>query len=305
MTNDKPMTSLEIFFGDANDAEARVYARMEADDRNADCRLVGRVIGPSCEYAHTLTAAIPLVSKRPVTDGASDAMALLAEAVVPDPCFWSAELPFLYNVEVERRRGADVLATAQRRLGIRRLGVLGRRLVLDGKPWVPRGVDRCEVPEVPLGEWRATDAVMVVDRPSEDLCCESSRLGVLLIAEISGKPSELVLEVRRLARWPSVVIAVLSPNAPLDITVRAGARNLLLAQPVEVEDAVAPAEWADLVTCDVGEMDDPSRWAAGCRLPMIARRPASWRDDLTRARRECDHLQRDLAGHGDFAGYVI
>jgi hypothetical protein len=299
------MTNLEIFFGDANDAEARVYARMEADDRSADCRLVGRVIGPSCEYAHTLTAAVPLVSKRPLTDGASDAPALLAEAVVPEPCFWSADLPFLYNVEVELKRGTESLATTERLFGIRPLGALGRRLILEGKPWVPRGVDRCEVPETRLSEWQAADAVMVVERPSEELCRQSSQFGVLLVAEVAGNSAELALEVRRLALWPSVVIAVLSPNAPLDATIRAGARNLLLAQSFAAVGAIAPAEWSDLVICDVDKVDDLRRWAAGGQFPLVARRSASWRDDLTQARRECDRLQRDLAGHGDFAGYVV
>src|SRR5258707_3368942 len=106
MTNDHT----EIFFGDANHAEARIYARLAIDKRMLDCRLTGRVIGPACEYAHTLSATIPLVSKRPANVDSQNAPALLAEAIVPDPCFWSTELPFLYEVRFELRRGTELLA---------------------------------------------------------------------------------------------------------------------------------------------------------------------------------------------------
>jgi hypothetical protein len=297
------LKNLDLFFGDANDAEARVYALMEADERHADCRLAGCVVGPNCEYAQTLTAAIPLVPKRPAAGTGKPA--LLAEAVLPDPCFWSAELPFLYRVDLELRCGATSVEKVERSFGIRPLGALGRRLVFGGKPWVPRGVARCEVPDTPLIEWRAADAVMVVERPSEELCRESSRLGVLLLAELAGGPAELAVDVGRLARWPSVVMAVLRPSSPLAATIRTRAKNLLLAQSVSPAGADLPADWADLVICEANDPYELFRYASDIPIPVIAQRLASWRDDVAQARRECDYLQRDLAQHGDFAGLLV
>ena len=140
------LSDLEVFFGDANNAEARVYARLHASEDSDDCQMTGRVIGPTCEYATTLSAAIPLTMKRsPASGAAPRPPALLAEGVVPDPCFWSTDLPFVYRVEVELRRGTELLATTERLLGIRPLGAFRRRLVFEAKPWVPRGVDRGEV----------------------------------------------------------------------------------------------------------------------------------------------------------------
>jgi beta-galactosidase/beta-glucuronidase len=43
-----------------------------------------------------------------------------AEAIVTDPCAWSAELPHLYRVEVEATRGNAVVATYHGELGLRR-----------------------------------------------------------------------------------------------------------------------------------------------------------------------------------------
>jgi len=315
------LRNLEVFFGDANNAEARVYARLDATDVPGDCRLAGRVIGPTCPYAHTLSAAIPLSMKRlPANAKAPQPPALLAEAVVPDPCFWSTELPFLYRVEVELLSPTKLPATTRRLLGIRPLGAIRRRLVFEAKPWVPRGVecsgaeysgadrsgeDYSGAPETQLSEWRAADAVMVVERPSEELCGDASRLGVLLVAVIAGSPSDIATEVQRLSRWPAVVIAVLNSNTPLDASIRAKARNLLLGQSFGAGAAVEPAAWADVVICECGDAADLGRWAASCRLPVIVRRPAACRDGPVEARAECDRLQRDLAGSGDFAGYFV
>ena len=69
-------------------------------------------------------------------------------------------------------------------------------------------VERGEVPETPLVQWRAADTMMVVERPNDELCREASRLGALLVAEIAGGPEELESEARRLARWPAVAVAL-------------------------------------------------------------------------------------------------
>jgi len=297
---------IEVFFGEANNAEARVYARLEFTKAPGDCRLAGRVIGPTCEYAHTLSAAIPLIMKRlPANAITAQPPALLAEAVVPDPCFWSAELPFLYRVEVELHRGTELLAKTQRLFGIRPLGAVRRRLVFEAKPWVPRGMNLGGVPQAPLSEWRAADLAMVVECPSETLCGDASRLGALVVAEIVGSPPVLESEVQRLSRWPAVVIAVLNSTTPLDAGIRTKARNLLLAQSFGPGTAIEPAAWADVSICEGGDAADLSRRAVSCRIPVIARRPAAWRDDLVQARGECDLLQRELAGTGDFAGYFV
>ncbi len=301
-----PLDRIEVFFGEANNAEARVYARLDATEAPGDCHLTGRVIGPICEYAHTLSAAIPLTMKRlPANIAAPQPPSLLAEAVVPDPCFWSTELPFLYRVEVELLRETELLAKTQRLLGIRPLGVFRRRLVFEAKPWVPRGMNLVGVPEAPLSDWRAADLVMVVECPNEVLCGDASRLGALVVAEVAGSPSDLVSEVQRLSRWPAVVIAGLNSATPLDAGIRAKAKNLLLAQSIGPESAIEPAAWADVGICESSDAADLSRRATGCRLPVIARRPSAWRDDLVQARAECDLLQRDLAGTGDFAGYLV
>src|SRR5690349_18880485 len=109
------LEQVEIFSGDSNNAVARVYARLEMAGLPPDCSLAGRVVGPTCEYSHTLMATVPFTPRRSL-DG--DAAPLLAEAIVPDPCFWSQDLPFLYQAEIELRRGGELLGVVSRTFGI-------------------------------------------------------------------------------------------------------------------------------------------------------------------------------------------
>ncbi len=106
---------LEIFFGGAADALARVYARFGGASAGGPLRLVGTLRGPACQYAQTLPANYPFVDQGP---GPS----LLAAAVVPEPCFWTPDMPHTYRAELRLERAGQVVARAERTVGIRPLG---------------------------------------------------------------------------------------------------------------------------------------------------------------------------------------
>ena len=89
--------AIEISVGDVTDVEAHVYARY-AGDPTEGVVLRGVICGPYCEGVRTLPADFEF---RPV--GSEDPRVVLAEAVVTDPCMWSAEMPHVYNVDVEAR----------------------------------------------------------------------------------------------------------------------------------------------------------------------------------------------------------
>ena len=298
------LSELEIFFGDANNAAARVYARLEKAGLPQGCTLEGRVLGPTCKYSRTLLATVPFMAKRSV-GMPEEAAPLVVEAIVPDPCFWSQELPFLYLAEIELRCGGQLLAAANQRFGIRPLGANKRRIVWESRPWVMRAADAREMPDQPLSQWRTADLAMLVDNPSDELCREASRLGAVLVAEMTGKPVRLVEELRRLARWPAVVIAMLDAGQALDAKARAGARNLLLAERCGPDFDRPPSPWADLVLCEDASAKVIAARTTGLNVPVIAQRAGGWCDELGDARRHCDLLQRDLAGQGDFAGYLV
>jgi hypothetical protein len=109
-------SQIEISVGNVSDMQAQVWARYVASPASAaEGRIIvsGTLRGPYCEGTRTLPAQFEF---RAVGSGDDP----LAEAVVADPCLWSAELPHVYHVDVEARQGNRVLATYQGTIGLER-----------------------------------------------------------------------------------------------------------------------------------------------------------------------------------------
>lgn len=104
-----PWDALELLVAEASPMEARVVAKLPITD--STLALGGLLVGPECELAHTLPAGVSFVACE--AEGA-----LVVEAVVVDPCFWTAELPFLYRAKLELRRNGQVVARHEQVLGL-------------------------------------------------------------------------------------------------------------------------------------------------------------------------------------------
>src|SRR5262245_57845494 len=91
---------IQITVGDVTDMEARVYARYTGSDSRT---LRGSLRGPFCERGRTLPADFvfrTLERQKPSE----------AEAIVTDPCMWTAEMPHVYQVIVEAHDGNRLVA---------------------------------------------------------------------------------------------------------------------------------------------------------------------------------------------------
>ena len=112
-----PDARFQLSVDDVSAMEARVIVRFDTSSARSDrepneVMLRGVLRGPFCETARTLPAEFPfhamLPAKRPA-----------AEAVVPDPCFWSPELPHFYRADVEALCDGEVIAEYHGQLGLR------------------------------------------------------------------------------------------------------------------------------------------------------------------------------------------
>jgi hypothetical protein len=306
---------LELFCGEANSAEARIYARWNVDNRElqeaARPKISGQLIGPSCEFSQTLPAKHQF---REIDRSENLQSATLAEAIVPDPCFWTPDLPFLYRAQIQVHGGSEVAET-DRIIGIRRLGVRGKSLFFDGKRFVLRALE-CKMQNAELKSFleqnqdflRETWTALMLENPGDDVCEFASRRGLLLVADLTesidfAHSESLVHSLRHLSQWPAVGIAVLAGNAMVADQEQREIRGLLLAQFVAATGPVICAPWADLVLIEVGMPNEFSHGIAELDAPVIALRRISPADNIEQARSECDILQRDLAPHCDCAGY--
>ena len=332
MTQPGPSLPLAILPGRADDMRAEIMVRVECGHVGGVewARLEGTLVGPRRGRDMTLPTTVTLVDVPGDHAARGPAVYALARAVFTEPAYWTPELPNLYRLVARIHDGDHPVAVVDRMIGLRRLGVRGRSLWLEGRRWVPRGVT---IP--PTGfdptSLRRLSAAAVIDDPSDAICEAADQAGVAIIARLkreNGQPFECDEAAGRIAAWalhPSVVLAVVprSASAERSGAVVAAARPLKGTMLVGVEvDGTQPPE--AMPAAAVGGVD--------CLIVSLPREGVpheawrSWRADKplvawravatgtpAEHRQECDRLQAALAAWGcdrgtlllpwDWAGY--
>ena len=296
MTND--LVDLDVFYGDLTVNHAYVYARLPRPAESAGLTLAGQVRGPRCRLAQTLPVTVPLVDAGP-------GPTLLARALIPDPVFWSPDLPAIYDVTVNLLRGTEIVAAENREIGLRPLGVRGRNLILDGKRWVLRGVSTFSTTANSPEEWHEAQAAYASDDLRPDDLALASECGSLAIIHVAAPGGPILPRIRRLAQFPGVAIAVIDEPLRPDFRKSLIAPNLVMAQLILPECRWPRQSWADLLVVGADRPELVAEAMTYGEIPIIAFHPHRPATDLAAARAACDALQRDLAQLGQFAGYVV
>jgi hypothetical protein len=334
MTPDS-LVSLSWILGRCDSLRAEVYVRamLPAGVDPASATLSGTLTGPDCKHAITLPVTAKLTAMRR-DDAAATADTLVARAILTEPSSWTPELPNLYRLEARLEAAGRELAAWQRPVGLRRLGVRGRSLWLDGRRYVPRGVAAAS-DAIDVAGFRAAALAVVVPDPSEAFLARCDAEGVAVIAMLAdeaGRALDVEAATAAIARWawhPAVLAAVVprgvSAEAAGEIVsnTRTCRDTLLLACDVDGTrpPPLLPAG-IDLVVVTLPARGLPhAAWRSDSPgVPLLARRPAEAADAAEAAaadgpsRRECDALQAALAGWGtgggagpplDWAGYLV
>jgi hypothetical protein len=132
---DESGTGVLVLLGRCDEMRAEVYARLVARPSMAGAgrlTLFGTLVGPRCGTATTLPTTVRWIDAEA---GAS----VMARAVLTEPSYWTPELPNLYDVDLQVVAEDRPLMRVARAVGLRRLGVRGRSLWLEGRRWVLRG----------------------------------------------------------------------------------------------------------------------------------------------------------------------
>jgi hypothetical protein len=207
---------LAILAGRADDMRAEIMVRI-SDCETGDggrLHLMGTLVGPRRGRDMTLPTTVKLVDVTADHAAAADAGHALARAVFTEPAYWTPELPNLYRLQAEVQHGDQTVAVVERMVGLRRLGVRGRSLWLEGRRWVPRGVTIDPKGFDPTS-LRSLSAAAVIDDPTDAICAAADQAGVAIIARVvdaDGASLDAAWARGRIAAWalhPSVVLAVL------------------------------------------------------------------------------------------------
>jgi hypothetical protein len=252
---------LELFYGEVSTAAARVYAQLPADASAANVQLAGSVYGPFCLYAHTLPVRFPLVDAGP-------GKTLLAQTEIQEPCFWSPEMPYLYQTTIELRQAGNVIARTERLAGPRLLTIRSATLEWDREPYRLQGVYRTELSADELPDLHDAGTAVLIPSPDDALCEAASREGVLLLSLLAGSAERIESELRRLNRWPAAAIAVIDGELP-EANLRPAARGMLLAQLLRPAGNRSIAPWAQLLVAPDKTAADDANAPSPLTRPVI------------------------------------
>ncbi|MFM8635868.1 MAG: hypothetical protein ACKOEX_13850 [Planctomycetia bacterium] len=300
---------IDVILGRSDDMRAEVYVRATGLPATDSAPVItGTITGPESRLAITLPTVASLADLGPGPDGSA-----VARAILTEPGYWTPDLPHRYRLTATVAAGGATLATCDRRIGLRRLGVRGRSLWLEGRRWVPRGV-ACSPGEFDPSPLRATITAAVLDDASEDVCRHADETGVAIIARCSGDP---LAACHRWAEHPSVMLMVLprSLDTPRPETLAAVLRSIkgTMLMAADADGSRPPPPMPPGIDCLIVSLAAGAvphdAWRQPPALPVLASRPAD--GDMAARRAACDHLQADLAAwrgesvaSWDWAGYV-
>ncbi|NOY28897.1 MAG: hypothetical protein GXP28_01615 [Planctomycetes bacterium] len=261
----------------------------------------GNLIGPHCEYARTLPATfsvppcecLPGISNR-------------TQRIITDPCYWTPQLPYLYNFEGKIKLADGTVQSWSHTVGFRRWEVEGKNLRLERRRIVLRGAVADAESAVDLRAAHDAEVALLVKEPSDSFLQQASECGVMVIADFRGVETELTPRLLRLAWQPSVAFVLLSDTdkpgfyKPPAVTIG----HAVDAKAQSVPESTAD-EWASLLLVELGADERPPEWLANTEKPVIAIRRDESYANMTDARTACDRLQSDLAPQLNLAGYFV
>ena len=313
-----------VVLGRCDDMRAEVFVRYTpgAGSEVADLQIAGTLVGPR----RGRDVILPVTARLAAVAGGDEPRPPLARAILTEPAFWTPELPNLYRLEAAVLRRGERVASIDRLVGLRRLGVRGRSLWLEGRRWVPRAVACATVADFDAGAMHASELAVAASDPPAAVCERADEAGVAIIAILDGAAARNpAAAAARIASWaihPSVV-AVIVPresSAGIAAAIAAAARSvkgtMLVAHEVDgcaPPPAVPAGIDALVVGLPAGGLPHEAWRLAAPAAPLLA-----WRQDAGVAaepRRACDRLQAALATWGvatgterlpwDWAGYAV
>lgn len=240
--------------------------RVHFETIGTESRIEGTLRGPFCKYSHTLPSTIPIRN---------------GIATVVDPCYWTPRLPFRYEVKIDVESGSQS-DHLEFMWGMRWCVPHQSNLLLDGKGYVVRAAEADD--DIDLDEFRALSCGLFTKRRLEANVYETaSESGVLIVAADNADYSR-DRSTAAIALHPAVHFLHAGDFRTDALSLEVGENTHAILQ--SETEAKEQAE------------------SKSARYPTLVERQIV-ASSLSDMRRECDTLQRDLAKHGQFAGYLI
>jgi hypothetical protein len=163
---------------DPAESEVRIAVYPERLTPTTEVR--GRLTGPRSAYASTVEIAYR------VQEVARAADHILARVVIPEPCFWEPQSPFLYEGPLELWQDGQRCDQTPVSHGLRSVRFTAQDLRLNGRPVVLRGTTRKPASEEEARALRAAgyDLVFLLDSRTDypEVWARADRFGLFVLA---------------------------------------------------------------------------------------------------------------------------
>jgi hypothetical protein len=250
--------------------------------------LSGEVYGPKCEFARTLP------TKYPVTG---------SKILIPEPCYWTPQLPFLYELELRWQDAEGGDHSFKRLVGLRRLSPRRNSLYWDSRRVVLRGMRVPMVTADLIAAARAADVTLLTP-PTDEQCALADRFGTPLIADLRDADSTAD-HLARLVEHPSVAMVLVNDRQLFPSEIEQLPLGGIYAVAVDAPCATPLAPWSNVIVVELQPGDRPHAALAHCAKPVIAIRRGESYADFAAARAACDRLQTELSPEFNLAGYFV
>jgi len=287
------------------ESSARVFLEFPTEAGNRS--LTGKLVGPHCEYARTLPAEFSFAEFSPPDIGIfSDLNRPKYTTQVIDPCYWTPELPFLYDLQVSLQMENGQNVEYQAKIGLTRWECHWRNLRLESRRIVLRGasIEQPSTDSIPAA--RAANTALLVDRYDRTFCDVADQIGVIVCLDLRTAGDSLRSILSQINSSTSVFLVLISSDQRRQKNLdNLWPSNCIVA---EFLSTTSPEDYTDLGTVVAFELrgeERPPSWIAKAPRPVIVIRRGEDYADLTAARAACDRLQAELAPEFDLAGYFV
>ena len=257
----------------------------------------GQLRGPHCTRSRTLPASFTISHCE-----CNGNVASCSTSLITDPCYWTPELPFLYDLEVEVALADGTKAAWQHTVGLRRWDVDGRHLFRERRRVVLRGAVVAKLSSDNLSEATEAEVALMLSSPSESLLQHACQLGVPLVIDLRGATGDLSPRLLNYTWQPAVALILLDASVS---QTHYKPQGTILGCVVQSGDVEVDYHWVDVFAVQLSKDQLPPAWIADCGKPVIAIRDDAAYANFKEARRGCDRLQAELAPQFDLAGYFV
>lgn len=292
---------LRFLVGSTSKSAARVYLSTPEDSQIES--ITGTIAGPRCEFSRTLPAQFSFGS---VDSPRRELVGV--EALIVDPCYWTPEMPFLYDIclQLVLHDGQEIEYSTQ--VGLRQWDCVKGSFYLQSRRTVLRGTRCHELSLEAVRQARVAESALIVSEYDQMACEQANRLGVILVVDFRGKRDFMLNDFRRVDWWPAVFIGIVDGEQLSEGRLHEHLpRQCRLAQCLTGDSTAAdladPRTEVLAVEFDRGQR--PRDWMAKIDRPVIAIQRWGEPTVIERARGECDKLQAALAPEFDLAGYFV